>query len=265
LYIRQTDGTKKLVDIRTLPFVKFDDNEVQAQRRFGLNLGGMRGVATQDDLAHPHKGHFGGDVAGVGPDSRHPFVIRRFRAWRAKWPYHAGSPSVYIDGLDIYDSTYGIWRSRVDLHEYVNVSLRKITEKAVFLPFGGGPVPFDPGTEGIKMVDDFPPITVINGVQRIDANTIRVWGTASDNNDVARVTVNGKDASSMRDHFSEWEIMLEAPAENATELKLEAKSEDRAKNVELTPHVMSLPPGDSATRPLGVVDEFGLGLSSLEM
>src|SRR3712207_4713601 len=82
LKVRQPDGSKKPVDVRTLPFVRFDDNEAHSQRRFALNLGGMRALSGKGDYAEPNSTRFdedkvkGGDVGGVGPDNRHPFVIR---------------------------------------------------------------------------------------------------------------------------------------------------------------------------------------------
>src|SRR5438552_3754072 len=54
--IQQPDGTRKIVDIRTLPFVRFDDNEVHSSTGvYGINLG--EGVNR------------------VGPDTKHPFIV----------------------------------------------------------------------------------------------------------------------------------------------------------------------------------------------
>src|SRR5690606_36943736 len=111
LRVRQPDGSTKKVDVRTLPFVRFDDNEAHSQRRFGLNLGGIRALAGSDDYKDAKDntpGNFkedqvkGGDVGGVGPDQRHPFVIRNFRVWTSHWAFHGGAPSVFIDGLNIH-------------------------------------------------------------------------------------------------------------------------------------------------------------------
>ncbi|ODU00434.1 MAG: hypothetical protein ABS79_03360, partial [Planctomycetes bacterium SCN 63-9] len=49
LHIQQPDGSDKLVDIRTLPFVRFEGNEAHCHRRFGINLGGFKGIARDDD------------------------------------------------------------------------------------------------------------------------------------------------------------------------------------------------------------------------
>ena len=61
-------------------------------RFFGLNLGGFNdggvpGYPRGRDPATPKLE----DVDGVGPDARHPFVIRDYRAWDTHWAFHAGS------------------------------------------------------------------------------------------------------------------------------------------------------------------------------
>ena len=60
--VMQPDGSRKKVDIRTLPLVRFDDNEVHSSiGLYGVNLG--EGVNR------------------VGPDTRHPFIIRDLKIW----------------------------------------------------------------------------------------------------------------------------------------------------------------------------------------
>lgn len=240
LKVRQPDGTRKAVDVRTLPFVRFEDNEVHCQRRFGLNLGGIRGVASQDDLDSFGKGDDGyavrsGDVNGVGPDHKHPYVIRNFRAWRSQWAFHGGSPCVLIDGLDVYEGNYGVWRTRMDRHEYQNLSLRKLTARAVFNPYGGNPKVSDSYLEGLSPVDDLPPITVVTSVRRRADGKLVVRGTTSDNGVVARVLVNGTAATATRPDFSEWEAVV---VPGATGRGVEAHAEDEAGNAEITRHVV---------------------------
>src|SRR5262245_37905468 len=84
---RRPAGTLAAVDIRTLPFVRFDGNEAHTHRRFALNLGGIRHVSDQADYETIHTPGTdrsriqGGDVQGVGPDWRHPFKIRNYLVW----------------------------------------------------------------------------------------------------------------------------------------------------------------------------------------
>ena len=65
------------MDIRTLPFLRFEGNEAHAQKGYGVNLGGGPGTGET------------GGVGGIGPDSRHPYAIRGLRVWDARLGGHA--------------------------------------------------------------------------------------------------------------------------------------------------------------------------------
>jgi len=74
LPVRQPNGTISRVDVRTLPFIRFEDNEAHGAA-YGLNLGreGNEGRGRVDQHS------------GVGPDERHPFVIRNTKIWNTRW------------------------------------------------------------------------------------------------------------------------------------------------------------------------------------
>ena len=80
--VLQPDGSRRAVDIRTLPFVRFEGNESHCDGKYGLNLG--EGVDR------------------VGPDHRHPFVIKDMKIWKAHYAFRPESPSVLVDGMTIY-------------------------------------------------------------------------------------------------------------------------------------------------------------------
>ena len=171
LKVYGTDGTLQTVDIRTLPFIRFDDNSAHSQRRFAMNLGGIRTPAGAAD----YKGYAGkaigddliddrvrtGDVGGVGPDRNHPFVVRNLRAWTSQWAWHSGSPSIFVDGLHVDDGNYGVWRSRMDLLEFRNTSFEKMANKDWFYGWGGNPSIADDYDHGLEIIDTLPPATVI--------------------------------------------------------------------------------------------------------
>jgi hypothetical protein len=219
LSVPQADGTRKRIDIRTLPFVRFEDNETNCQRRHGFNLGG--GVP------------FGDGVAGVGPDVRHPFVIRNFRSWNVHWAIHPCSPSVLIENLDVYQANYGIWRPVYKNHAYKNVKLDLIAVLPEFSPQGVKPTE-DDFPRPLDVVDDLPPQTIITGVRLVDGR-LRVRGTTADNGTVKRVRVNGQDVQALRPNFAEWEVVL-APSPTVT-----AHAEDAAGNIEPRPHRVTAP------------------------
>jgi hypothetical protein len=222
LPVLQPDGSRKKVDIRTLPFVRFEDNESHCQRRHAFNLGG--GVP----FGKPN-------VDGVGPDEKHPFVIRNFRAWNVHWAIHPVSPSVLLDSLDVYNAEYGVWRPEYNRHAYHGIHFDQVPQ-ANYYGFGGKapnkdedyPKPLDP-------LDDLPPATVITHVFQ-EKDRLVVRGTTSENGTVKQVSVNGQAAKALAPNFAQWEVVLEKIAPGT--LRLVAKAEDEAGNVEKTPHSM---------------------------
>ncbi|MGN6504316.1 MAG: G8 domain-containing protein [Tepidisphaeraceae bacterium] len=246
LPVRQPDGTQKDVDVRTLPFVRFEANEAHSNRRYAMNLGGFRLVAGDDgystaangDRAFDRSTTLIGDVGDVGPDLRHPFVIRDFKVGRSFWAFHSAAPSVYIDGLDVFDTTYGIWRTRMDHHQYKNISFKKMGVADIYNPWGGNNDFTQDFNKSVKLHDDLPPQTVITDVIKTNFGDYRILGTTSDNGTVTGVTVNGHAARAFRPNFAEWSIDLPAAEVGQS---LTARAVDQAGNVEQTPHVVPLP------------------------
>lgn len=104
--VLQPDGTRKVVDVRTLPFVRFDDNEVHSSAGlYGVNLG--EGVNR------------------VGPDSRHPFVVRNLTIWDIHYAFRPQVPSLLVENLHIHRAAYGVYHPHYDNHVYRNVYIGK--------------------------------------------------------------------------------------------------------------------------------------------
>ena len=183
----------------------------------------------------------GGDVGGVGPDRSHPFVIRNFRAWASHWAYHGGAPSVMIDGLKSHDNNYGIWRPNMRFNEYKNLSFTKTRRADLFNPFGGNPTLPDDYDKFVKFTDDLPPQTVVTRVQRTASGELKVYGTTSDNGEVAKVLVNGKEAKPTGKNFAEWEAVLAGADAQASTVT--AAATDKRGNAEQTPHAVAIQAG----------------------
>ncbi len=230
LSVPHADGSRRATDIRTLPFVRFDDNEIHCMRRHSLNLGGLSAELK-------------GDVGGIGPDAQHPFIIRDLKIWNVHWALHPRSPSVMVDGLDIHHAEYALWKANYDQHAYRHVMLDDISVNPNFDPKGTQPMEKDyPGA--LKPVDDLPPATVITRVVQQADGTWLVRGTTSDNGAIKRVMVNGHEAKALRENFAEWEASVSA-AES-----LQAFGEDAAGNLEPKPHVLALrKPASTAPSP----------------
>jgi G8 domain len=224
LLIDQPDGSRQRTDIRTLPFVRFEDNESHCQRRHAFNLGG--GVPAGPP-----------NVDGVGPDVRHPFVIRNTRIWNVHWAFNPVAPSVLVDHLDIYNADYGVWHPVYKQHAYHALTLDRITAQQEAFPEGTAPKEVD-FPKPLDPVDDLPPTTVITHVRKTAAG-LEVRGTTADNGTVKRVLVNGKEAEALTANFAEWAVVLDGV--KAAEVKLTARAEDAAGNVEQRPHVLVVP------------------------
>ena len=223
LSVPQPDGSRRTTDIRTLPFVRFDDNEIHCMRRHSLNLGGLSAELK-------------GDVGGIGPDARHPFVIRNLKVWDVHWALHPRPPAVMVDGLDVHHAEYALWKANYDQHAYRRVTLDDISVNPNFDPKGTQPVEKDfPGA--LKLVDDLPPSTVITSVLPQKDGALLVRGTTADNGTVKRVAVNGRDAKAMRENFAEWEVTLHKTSAGT---QLNAHAEDAAGNVEKRAHMVGV-------------------------
>jgi hypothetical protein len=97
--IQQPDGGFRKVDVRTLPFVRFDDNEVHSSvGLYGVNLG--EGVNR------------------VGPDTHHPFIVRNLKIWDVHYGFRPQVPSLLCENVRIHNTAYGVYHPNYDHHVY---------------------------------------------------------------------------------------------------------------------------------------------------
>ena len=126
--MQQPDGSKKRVDIRTLPFVRFDDNESHSNTgHYGVNLGE--------------------GVDGVGPDTRHPFIIRNLMIWNSHYGFRPQVPSLLVENMRLHGTVYGVYHPNYDNHVYRNVTIN-----------GDGEEPFNRGHDDNSI--QYGPLTV---------------------------------------------------------------------------------------------------------
>ncbi len=247
--ILQADGTTRKQDVRVLPFVRFEDNEGHSLPFFGLNLRGLHRPESGIMSFSKQNKQIVAEAAEAHPDGSHPFHIRKLRFWDSNWSFHAGTTGVFLDGFDVYRSTYGIWRSVIDRHTYRNTSMREIGHRDMHMPLSM-PLPAGDENDGPHQgkyyagiggfLDDQPPLTVITHVQP-KGGRLLVRGVTADSSSVKRVTVNGRRAYSLRDDHAEWEIELDVPGGD-TAIAVSAFAEDIGGRVEKTPHRVQYDP-----------------------
>jgi hypothetical protein len=220
LQLRTPSQEKHARDIRTIPFLRFEYNEAHTQRRYGFNLGGGSGPTAE------------GGVEGVGPDSRHPFVVRGFLAWDTHWAITPAAPGLILDDLSLSRSDFGIWHPRYDRHAYRDLKFFQIRwamfgESGVRPDTTKFPAPLD-------LVDDRPPITVILNVTHMKDGKTRVRGVAADDGVMRAVRVNGRAAYALSANFADWQISLDEKGRGKEPIS--ATAEDAAGNVEVNGH-----------------------------
>src|SRR5262249_17772185 len=113
--VRQPDGTTRRVDIRTVPFIRFEANEAQGAA-YGVNLGKEGTERLRRIDRH----------SGVGPDERHPFVLRNTRIWNTRWGIGPETPCLLVDGLDLHACVYGIYRGKFNRHAYSGLKMTAV-------------------------------------------------------------------------------------------------------------------------------------------
>lgn len=96
--VRFPDGSRMRIDLRGLPFVRFEDNQAHCDGRYGINLGE--------------------GVDGVGPTPQHPFILKNTRIWQTHYAFRPQSPCVLADGMKIKDCEYGIYHPNYYRHVY---------------------------------------------------------------------------------------------------------------------------------------------------
>jgi hypothetical protein len=250
LPVLQADGRSKPVDVRTLPFIRFEDNEIH-DCYWGIVLGEfVLGDAGNADYAR--------DV--VDPDADHPFVLRRTRIWNTSGGFIPRTRCV-VEKMAITDSSYGLEYPRYDMvgqrvsadeetdarYYWAEATYQKvIVPVALGFKKGGGkqsraekrvgslenPRPTAVGAPS----DDFAPVTIITEVRSVDGGTV-VRGATTDNGTVKRVLVNGQEARSLAANFAQWEATLKDLRPGAS---ISACAEDAAGNVEKRPHVWTV-------------------------
>jgi hypothetical protein len=219
LTVEQPDGTRTPVDIRTLPFIRFDSNEAHTMRRHSLNIGG--GAPFGENT-----------VAGIGPDPQHPFIVRDLKCWDVHWPIHPVSPSVWLDGCDFYNAEYGVWRPEYKDHYYRRLKFTNVPYEKHYAFVTGKPQPNDEFPADSARTLDLPPATVITSIMHGSDGKLVVRGTCTSNNVIKTVTVNGISTEALAPNHAEWTVQIpDAPA-------LDAFATDEAGNVEKLHHVL---------------------------
>ena len=110
LSVMMPDGKYKSLDIRTIPFYRFEKNEAHTEGLYGMTFAGT-------DLA--------------SPDIRHPHVLKGLSIWNVWYGLRPQIPKMLFDDVKVKNAAYGIYRAEHDHHVYHNVHLTGIRTRAI--------------------------------------------------------------------------------------------------------------------------------------
>jgi hypothetical protein len=102
LSVLMPDGEEEIVDIRKLPLWLFRDNEAHTEGLYGFAFAG---------------------TDGVGPDTRHPHMLKGLSAWNVHYALRVQLPTMQIEDVDIDHAAYGIYRPWFENHVYRNLRI----------------------------------------------------------------------------------------------------------------------------------------------
>ena len=124
--VRTADGSHAVVDIRTLPIYRFQQNESHTEGLYSFSftatdLLGGDGVPTRTPLDGPQQ-----DIA-------HPHVLKDLTAWQTQYALHPELPAMWIENVAIDHADYGVYDPWFDRQVYRNVRIAYSNE-----PFNRG-------------------------------------------------------------------------------------------------------------------------------
>ena len=146
------------------------------------------------------------------------------------------APATLIDGVDIADCDFGLWRPHYDRHAYRDLKVHH-SRWAFYAETGTRPKA-TAFPSPLAPIDDRPPVTVVTRINLRDDGRLFVQGVTADDGDVRCVRVNGRSAHSIAPNYSQWEVVLEGS--DAAASSLVASAQDAAGNTEAIPHEVDL-------------------------
>ncbi len=112
LALRLPDGTTEQRDVRTVPFLRFEDNESHSEGLYSFNFG---------EDAHP----------SVHGDRHHPFIARNLRAWETHYVLRPNLQFFLMDGLNVVNGVYGVYHPDYDAHVYRNIYFNNVISEPI--------------------------------------------------------------------------------------------------------------------------------------
>jgi hypothetical protein len=123
LPILMPDGTKKPIDVRTIPIFRFDDNVAHTEGLYGMVVAANGNSQPDTPIRTEQTLKSIQAIDWTGPDTRHPHVIRNLKIWHAHYAFRPHSPSMLMENIRIHKVGYGIYRPTFENQVFKNVHL----------------------------------------------------------------------------------------------------------------------------------------------
>jgi hypothetical protein len=125
LPILQPDGSEKVVDVRTIPIWRFEDNEAHGSFA-GMVVAANGGRQPDNSIRDERMLERIKSVDWTGPDTRHPHVIRNFKIWQSHYAFRPHSPAMLMENVRIDRAAYGIYRPAFENQVYRNLHISAV-------------------------------------------------------------------------------------------------------------------------------------------
>jgi hypothetical protein len=127
--VRVADGREEKIDIRTIPFFRFEDNEAHTEGLYGMVFAGNNQVG--DPIRAPERF---AQIDRTGPDTHHPHIVRDAKIWQVHYGLRPQIPDMLLEQVRIEHATYGIYRPAFENHVYRDLTIADTSSE----PFNRG-------------------------------------------------------------------------------------------------------------------------------
>jgi hypothetical protein len=123
LPILMPDGSRKRIDVRTIPIFRFDGNVAHTEGLYGLVVAANGNNQPDDGIRDARMLKSIQAIDWTGPDAQHPHMIRNLKIWNAHYAFRPHSPSMLMENVRIHKVGYGIYRPAFDNQVFKNLHL----------------------------------------------------------------------------------------------------------------------------------------------
>lgn len=126
LPILTPEGKEQLVDVRTIPIWRFEDNEAHTEGFYGMVVAANGNSQPDSPIPNQKSLENMRRIDWTGPDTQHPHTIRNLKIWGAHYAFRPHSPSMLMENVFIHKAAYGIYRPAFENQVYKNLEISMI-------------------------------------------------------------------------------------------------------------------------------------------